>query len=223
MGGHAVGTGAALGGQRRAPSTNTAGWDESDPALQRLKHDLRQPLAAISWSVQSIDGTSDMPVDLRTALEQIGRHAAWMDRLLVDALDELAGVAVVDLADALADSCSWASPCAEYDVSFTERDQAPVLVDPVGLERAARNLMDNAMRAVAGGGRIEVSVSAPGTTGVLEIADSGPGFGALSPRHGHGLVGVRRFVERFGGELVCGTSSLGGALVQLVLPRAVGW
>jgi signal transduction histidine kinase len=185
------------------------------PALLRLRHDLRQPLAAIRWSVDAVDGAEDMPLHLSSALDQIGRQARWMERLLSEVLDAPAEVVVVDLADALAASCSTAAPRAPYDLTFTKAGEVPVLVDPVGLERAARNLMDNAIRAVAGGGRIEVKVTSRGTRGVLEVADSGPGFG--------GLVGVRRFVERFGGDLAYGTSSLGGALVQLSLPRAWGW
>jgi signal transduction histidine kinase len=200
------------------------GSDEPDhPALLRLRHDLRQPLAAIRWSVDAVTGSDDMPIHLSTALDQIGRQARWMERLLAEMLDAQAEVVVVDLADAIAGCCSTAPPGAPYDFSFTKAGEVPVLVDPVGLERAARNLIDNAIWAVAGGGRIEVIVTASGNRGVLGVADSGPGFGALSPRQGHGLVGVRRFVERFGGDLACGTSSLGGALVELSLPRALGW
>jgi signal transduction histidine kinase len=200
------------------------GSDEPDhPALLRLRHDLRQPLAAIRWSVDAVTGTDDMPMHLSAALDQIGRQARWMERLLAEMLDAQADVVVVDLADALAGCCSTAPPSAPYDFSFTKVGEVPVLVDPVGLERAARNLIDNAIRAVAGGGRIEVNVTARGKRGVLGVADSGPGFGQLSPRQGHGLVGVRRFVERFGGDLAYGTSPLGGALVELSLPRALGW
>lgn len=192
------------------------------PALLRLKHDLRQPLAAIRWSVDAANVSADASDDLSVALDHIGRQARWMERLLTEALDAAGQVVVVDLADALAGCCSTVPPSAPYDLTFTRGGRVDVLVDPVGLERAARNLLDNAIRAVTGGGRIEVRVSAQGSQGVLEVADSGPGFGALSPRHGHGLVGVRHFVERFGGELAYGTSRLGGALVQLSLPRVWG-
>jgi signal transduction histidine kinase len=146
-----------------------------------------------------------------------------MQRLLAEALEAPTEVVVVDLADALADCCSAAPPSASYDLLFTSVGAVPVLVDPVGLQRAARNLLDNAVRAVGASGRIEVSVTACDTHAVLEVADSGPGFGTLSPRHGHGLVGVRRFAERFGGDLSYGTSTLGGALVRLSLPCAWGW
>jgi signal transduction histidine kinase len=223
MHGNAVCISASLGEHRETHPTSKGSDQPDHPGLLRLRHDLCQPLAAIRWSVDAVTGSDDMPVHLSTALDQIGRQARWMERLLAEMLDAPAEVVVVDLADALADCCSTAPPSAPYDLSFTKADEVPVLVDPVGLERAARNLIDNAIRAVAGGGRIEVNVTARGKRGVLEVGDSGPGFGQLTPRHGHGLVGVRRFVERFGGELAYGTSSLGGALVQLSLPRALGW
>ena len=207
-------------GVRRRPGDSDK---PNDPALLRLRHDLRQPLAAIRWSVEAVNDADDVPADLGIALDLIGRQARWMERLLAEVLDAPSRVAVVDLGDSVADCCSTALPSAPYDLSFTKVGQVSVLVDPVGLERAARNLMDNAVRAVAGGGRIEVNVRERGTRGVLEVADSGPGFGGLSPRQGHGLVGVRHFVERFGGELACGTSKLGGALVELSLPLALGW
>ena len=93
-----------------------------------------------------------------------------------------------------------------------------MLVDPVGLKRVVWNLLDNARRAVAKGGEVEVRVRQRGRDALLEVADSGPGFGHLPPQHGLGLIGVRRFAERFGGDFSVGTSSLGGALVTLRLP-----
>lgn len=170
-----------------------------------------------------MNSSHDVPVHLTRMLDHIGRQARWMDRLLSEVLDEPFEVAVVDLADTVGACCSAAPPGAPYELTFTRAGTVPVLVDPVGLERAARNLLDNAGRAVAGGGRIEVTVSATASGGVLEVADSGPGFGGLVPQQGHGLVVVRHFVERFGGDLEFGTSTLGGALVRLGLPRASGW
>jgi signal transduction histidine kinase len=213
-----------LGGRSGGSSRSRGSTREPEsPDLLRLRHDLRQPLAAISWSVDAVHGAEDLPEHLSTALDNIGAQARWMERLLAEVLDEAAAVTVVDLADTLVDCCSYAPPGAPYDLIFVQGGGVPVLVDPVGLQRAARNLLDNAVRAVPDGGRIQVKVGARGDHGVLEVADSGPGFGHVPTHQGHGLVGVRRFVERFGGDLVCGASSLGGALVQLRLPRALGW
>lgn len=224
MSGHATGRGATLGGRTGSRKTNRERiTGTQDPEVLRIKHDLRQPLAAIVWSLEAMHDADDLPMRHRIALEQIERDAHWMSRLLTEAFGTQAKVSVVDLGDSVAGSCSTTPTSAPYDVVFTQAGETPVLVDPVELQRAARNLMDNAMRAVADGGRIEVDVSSVGGRGVLQVGDSGPGFGGLSPRHGLGLVGVRRFVERFGGDLAFGTSSLGGALVQLSLPRAFGW
>ncbi len=209
--------------QTRDHEESGPGTAPGDPDLQRLRHDLRQPLAAISWSLETFDGRLDVPTDLREALAQMGRQADWMQRVLTAALDDGSSVEVVDLTGALVAPCSVTPPHAAYEIRFDPSGRTPVLVDPVGLERSARNLLDNAARAVSGGGVIEVTVTQRDGRAVLEVADSGPGFGRVPPQNGHGLVGVRRFAERFGGELVCGTSSLGGALVGLALPIAVGW
>jgi len=196
--------------------------DRDTPDFQRLRHDLQQPLTAIRWSLDSIEGSDDLPVHLSTALRDIERQALWMERLLAGLLGTPERVAVVDVGDVLGDCCST-SPGTPYDLTFTAAGDVPVIVDPVALERAARNLIDNAIRAVADGGQIEVSVSTLGSRAVIEVADSGPGFGKLAPRQGHGLIQVRKFVDRFGGDLAWGSSRFGGALVRLSLPRAVGW
>jgi two-component system sensor histidine kinase MprB len=205
----------------RGDANRTRGGDP--PALQRLRHDLRQPLAAIRWSLDGVLGNEDLPVDVSSTLHDIGRQTRWMERLLAEMLDAPSEVLVVDLAGVVAACCSATAVDAPYDVRFEAGGEARVLVDPVGLERVDRNILDNAVRAVSGSGRIDVRVTTHENDAIMEVADSGPGFGRLKPRHGHGLVGARRFVDRFGGELACETSSLGGALVRMSLPRAIGW
>lgn len=202
-------------------ATSTQAEEEQGLAGILLRHDLRQPLAAVTLLVDAITTVDGLPPDVRAGLDLIQQHTEWMRRL-IRGHDDDGPVEVTDLADAVP-PWSHEQPWAPYRVEIDHLDHAPVLVDPVALQRATRNLLANATRAVADGGVVEVSVRAEDGHGVLEVADSGPGFGHLAPEHGHGLVGVRRFVERFGGQLACGTSSLGGALVTLSLPLAVGW
>jgi signal transduction histidine kinase len=213
-------------GIRWIPNSKTNGVSNEDlqaAAACRLRHDLRQPLASMTFLVDSVMSTESLPPQVEAALVEVLREAQWMGRLLRSTEDENESVAVVDLSRSLEGQCTPAVGPAPYDVEVTGHERTPVLVDPVGLERAVRNVLDNAKRAVSGGGRVEVRVWPEEQHGLLEVADSGPGFGRLAPRHGHGLVGVRRFVERFGGELACGTSPLGGALVTMRLPLAFGW
>jgi signal transduction histidine kinase len=93
-----------------------------------------------------------------------------------------------------------------------------VLVDPVGLRRSVRNIIENAVRAVGTHGSVEIRVRRSGAEALLEVADSGPGFGKLAPQQGLGLLTVRRFVEQSSGRFAVSTSRLGGALVSLRLP-----
>jgi signal transduction histidine kinase len=205
----------------RANAVSGEGWE--GPAARRLRHDLRQPLASMTFLVDSVISTESLPPQVEAALVEIIHEAQWMGRLLRSSEDDHEEVAVVDLSRALDGPCASAPGMAPYDVEVTGHERTPVLVDPVGLERALRNVLDNAKRAVSEGGRVRVRVWPDDRHGVIEVGDSGPGFGRLAPRHGHGLVGVRRFLERFGGDLTCGTSPLGGALVTMRLPLAIGW
>jgi signal transduction histidine kinase len=204
-------------------STTITVEDFEGAAAHRLRHDLRQPLASMTILVDSVMSTESLPPRVEATFEEILREAQWMGRLLRSAEDDHEQVAVVDLSRALEGPCAWTRGSAPYDVEVTEQERTPVIVDPVGLERAIRNVVDNAKRAVSDGGRVQVRAWPEHRHGLLEVADSGPGFGGLAPRQGQGLVGVRRFVERFGGDLACGTSSLGGALVTIRLPLAFGW
>jgi signal transduction histidine kinase len=191
-------------------------------SLKELRHDLRQPLTAVRLLVDTMLSTTRVPPEAADMLDRVQQQTDWMLQLLGSDLDQQPEVSIVDLAD-IAQSPCLATPTG---VCYRERVQAEhdvsVLADPVGLKRVVWNLLDNARRAVAKGGEVEVRVRQRGRDALLEVADSGPGFGHLPPQHGLGLIGVRRFAERFGGDFSVGTSSLGGALVTLRLPLMSG-
>ena len=191
----------------------------SDEVLQEhFRHDLRQPLVAVSLLVDALVRTDDLEqVALRLA--EVQRLVDWA-LLLLREQEEEGAVQVVDIGETIADHCT----AGAYDclVRFIEAAPARIVVNPVDLTRAVRNLLDNALRASSHGGSVEVAISRDGPDAVLEVSDSGPGFGRLAPMHGHGLVEVRRFAERYGGRLQFGSSQLGGAAVSLRLPLALG-
>ena len=193
-----------------------------DLSIREFRHDLRQPLATVGLLVDTVLSTRDLPPEALDMLGRIRQQTDWMFELLRSTEAEQPEISVVDLADAVEGPCLATPSGVPYDVTFVKVDGTGVLVDPVGLKRTAWNLMDNARRAVAHGGTVEVHVRRHHRDAVLEVADSGPGFGGLPTQHGHGLVGVRRFAKRFGGDICVGASSLGGALVTLRLPLALG-
>ncbi|KJS60544.1 sensor histidine kinase [Streptomyces rubellomurinus] len=112
------------------------------------------------------------------------------------------------------------------------------VVDARALVTVLGNLIDNAVDAVEGGGRVEVSLAAAGSTLLLQVADSGPGVpeelreqvfeegwtSKDAPAHrprGLGLAMVRRLVERTGGRIVLDAGPLGGARFTVELPEAL--
>ena len=191
-------------------------------ARQRFRHDLRQPLAAASLLLDDVAGMPALEnvavARLREAQRQV-RSA--LDMLRADELGEEAAT-VLEIGEAIAaEVTSCASRC---EVRLVRERPAHVLVEPVGLLRTTRNLLDNAVHAATstpGEALVQVTIDRRGDHAVLSVDDSGPGFGHVAPRNGHGLVSVRRFAERWGGTLVFGSSPLGGARVDLRLPGAL--
>jgi signal transduction histidine kinase len=205
-------------GVLRARTSEQAGSAFAD-AQQRFRHDLRQPLVTTTLL---LEGVASLPALEPVAAERVReaqRQIAWALELLRAQEDDDERAEVVEIGAAVADHV--ASAAIGCDTRLRRRGPAHALVDPVGLVRATRNLLDNAARAVSGHGTVEVCVDRWRGQAVLGVADSGPGFGHVEPRHGYGLVYVRGFAERWGGTVTFGGSRLGGAQVTLRLPLAV--
>jgi C4-dicarboxylate-specific signal transduction histidine kinase len=102
-----------------------------------------------------------------------------------------------------------------------EGEPVTVGVDACAARRLVANLLENALVAIGSGGRVVASLHRDGDAAVVEIADSGPGFGpAGAPTFGCGLATVTSLVTCAGGSLTFGTSAWGGAKVTVRLPVA---
>ena len=145
----------------------------------------------------------------------------------------------IDLIDDLLDAArsegaeSWAEPNRVLDDALRDLRERPAsiqselppafpLPQPV-LRVVLRNLIAN---AIAAGARTVRVMSRPGRTAWrLTVEDDGAGFGGgslgRSGGNGIGLALCRRIVERRGGTVELGESSLGGARVTLILPGPV--
>jgi signal transduction histidine kinase len=101
------------------------------------------------------------------------------------------------------------------------------------LNQVFLNLLDNAARAVGATGKILVEASRVGGSLCVLVGDSGPGlpkeiakrvfepFVTSRPSGvgtGLGLAIAKQVVDRHGGTITAGTSSLGGALFTVTLP-----
>jgi signal transduction histidine kinase len=97
------------------------------------------------------------------------------------------------------------------------------LLDPVLVERAVANVVQNALRHGHAPGRpavVTLTVASHDGRAVVTVADYGPGLRAPIERSGLGLSVVRWVMREHGGLLLLGTGRRPGTCIRLVFPQA---
>ncbi len=214
-----------------------------DEFLAMLAHELRNPLAAISNAVAVLEKLGRQDDDTSRIRTIIGRQTHHLARLVDDLLDvarvttgrivvERQPVALAEVARRALQAFEAAGKTAQHEVVL-KTDSVWVIGDASRLEQVVANLLDNALRYTARGGRVIVSVQRDAAEAVLRVSDTGRGIpSALLPQifdlfvrgggsHaradglGLGLTLVRRLVELHGGsvEAISAGEGLGSELV----------
>lgn len=220
-----------------------------DEFLSLLGHELRNPLAAISTAVQLLSG--GVTAEQRVSLDgMMIRQLKLMRRLLDDLLD-LGRIrhGHIRLKKDRLDLAKFLQHITEVSqATTTERGQELVLrlpsevvtfkADEARLEQVAINLLSNASKYTAQGGRIELSGGREGSEVVLRCKDNGRGippdmhekifepFIRVEPLadRGEGSIGiglalVKRLVELHGGTVSVESDGSGmGSEFQVRLP-----
>jgi two-component system sensor histidine kinase KdpD len=227
--------------------------------LESVSHDLRTPLASIRTSAGTLmdpDLVLD-PDEIRASAAAIDREAQRLNRLVGNLLDLSrieAGVLRVaeealDLDDVVAGAIALVEGRAGLRRIEVAAEEGAVIADPILLEEALVNLLDNAIRHTPEGSAIRISTGfAAGSGGGsgerpalvrLTVEDSGSGvpdealprifdrfFRAGGKRRsagtgmGIGLAVVRGFVEAMGGRVAARGSDLGGLAIDVELRAA---
>jgi two-component system sensor histidine kinase KdpD len=217
--------------------------------LQSVSHDLRTPLATIRAAAGTLRPDSDLDEEGRHAsAAAIEREVERMDRLVANLLDlgrieagELkADLDVFELDDLAGRTLDRFAPRLAGHQVRIDVPSIPVLVDPVFLDEALTNVLDNALKFTAAASEIRISATSRDNDAVrLVVEDDGAGvpdelldrlferfFRATTPGvrgrpgTGIGLAVVRGLVEAMGGEVRARRSELGGLAVEIELPRA---
>lgn len=218
--------------------------------LTSVSRDLRAPVSALqeeaeglrrSWEGLSAEHRADRLDRLVAESQSLQRRVANLldiSRLESGAL-ELHRTAVALrplLEDALARLETLAGD-REIHLDLP-KDAPPFMADPVLLEQAVVNLLENAFRFTPPGSPVELRAWATERSLTLSIADRGPGFPegqeqrALDklvafpnpyarPGAGLGLALARQVAEAHGGFLQAANRPQGGAQILLSLPRTV--
>lgn len=192
--------------------------------LQRLDHELKNPLTIIRLGIVNLQQGSHRPEEQAASLARIGQQVQRLGRLIVDLrwLAELDARNTehrpVNLQQLLAEVVEIAEEIPEYGqrpVTLSIQ-QVPWPVSAVWGDRdllmvAFRNLLDNALKYTSDGDRVEIRASDDGQAAIVEIADTGPGIPEAELPH--------IFEELFRGEDAAAApgSGLGLALVQRII------
>jgi signal transduction histidine kinase len=224
-------------------------------SVSNLSHDLRSPLTATVACLETLDrrwGADAARADDRAMLEvalRNTRNAAQLVRSLGDLalLDEpefkLQPMAV-DLGEMLDDIVMrFADRAAQQGVTLRHDGAAGAAVfaavDIELFERAMANLVDNALKHTATGGRVTLHVAGGDDHVHVVVADSGSGIAAADLEHlfdrfytgsgargdadgggkGLGLAIVKRIVELHRGDVAVRSALGEGTAVTIRLPR----
>lgn len=225
---------------------------EQESFLAMVSHQFKTPLASLQLSLETMTLRTLSPDQMRTLTERMLSDLTRMETMVSRILDSVRlSRGRVDLKR---EPVPLAGAVARVVGQFEERarrhrieleariaDDLQVLADPLAVDVVVRNLVENAINAVApvGGGKIAVSSRRAGTEIELVVRDSGVGFrpvdeGRLFEKFsrlesgagayygtGLGLYIVKRLMQLADGRVAAHSEGIGrGAEFRVAWPAA---
>jgi two-component system, OmpR family, sensor histidine kinase KdpD len=218
--------------------------------LQSVSHDLRTPLATIRAAAGTLRPDSGLDVAEREeSADAIDREVEYLNRMVTNLLDlsriEAGALRperdAFELDDLVGRTLERLRPRLAGRSLDVRLSGPPVDVDPIFVDEAVTNALENAMKYTPASASIRVrSMELPGEPFVrLSIEDGGPGAppgtlnrlfdkfyrvpgsaGGSRAGTGIGLAVTRGLIEATGGRVQARKSDLGGLAIDLDLPVA---
>ena len=216
-----------------------------------VTHDLKTPLASIKFGVTSLLTDRDvLDRDQQTELLQtVTEETDRLDRLVGNILElaqsragalvlERRKVGIDELLDAMLTRMRARSGHVEIR-SLIRSDVPDLWVDPVQMDQALTNVLENALAHSPAGGVIDISVARYRSIVEIRIVDRGPGIPAedrervfeafYRSMNAHGKAGsglgltiARAIIVTHGGGVRIETAPGGGTTVVISLPTDIG-
>jgi two-component system sensor histidine kinase PilS (NtrC family) len=205
-----------------------------------IAHELRNPLASISGSIELLYNEVELDGENRRLMELIMRESDRLDRIITDFLNfaklRAPRKRPVDVGTCLEEVVTLVrnnAPLVDgVDVDLVVEELPHVRLDDEQIRQVFFNLVVNACEAMKGAGRVEIVAEAPNDTEVrLAFRDSGPGiesvdvdrlfepfFTTKSDGTGLGLAIANKIVAAHGGTVDFSNRDGGGAEFIIVLP-----
>lgn len=214
-----------------------------------IAHEINNPLAIIAestgWLKSRLDKEPELPADLHERFNlALGKIEAGVDRAkrithqLLSFSRKIEWTHqefnLVELVEEVVDFTRRASKSAEAEVIFRPPPHPVILFsDPNQIRQVIINIVTNAIQAVGGGGKIELSVTSDPNGVHIRIADNGPGiprenlervfepfFSTKPPGQGTGLgLSIsKNIMEKLNGNITVETRIGEGAAFTVSLP-----
>jgi signal transduction histidine kinase len=216
-----------IDGPKEQRDLASPGWcdhpSDGSEMVRQLAHDLCQPLAAIRALAYATDAEAQAPVlqRLHLIVEQTARLTEIVDDLLAGpgtgpapARDR---TEIHELVRDVVESqrLTYLGCIALHQVS---EKACYVPTSATRVRRALANVLANATRAAGAEGSVQLTQRTLDDFEVIEIADSGPGFGQVPLVHGIGLRITEGVLAECGGHMDIERRAPGQTLVRLWLP-----
>lgn len=219
----------------------------SEDFIAEAAHRVRTPLAIVRTKAEVAQRRAKDP-ETRSALKEMihavddsSRTAGQLlDHAMVTfRLDHLVReeISLVRLMEDAVERLRPMSDLKDIDIESSSHEDAVIFGDPILLQNALSNLLDNAVKYSTAGSRVSVSLALNSDGPELKVEDTGPGFPGTDLNHlsnrfargdnaqgivgsGLGLTIVKEVVEAHGGQMQIKNNSGGGACVSLLFPSS---
>jgi len=213
----------------------------------RMAHEIRNPLASMSGSVQLLADQGSIVENDQRLLKIILRETDRLNSLITDFLTYARPVSPhkepIDFYVFIEDICLLLSSNRHFgDITITNRVPKDMIIhaDPNQLRQIMLNLLNNAVEATQNGGRIDVDALLVKKTAqsllqeehaVITVSDNGSGIADEAATHlfepfwttknngtGLGLAISYRIIEEHGGTITAESPPAGGCRMTITLP-----
>ena len=207
-------------------------------------HDIRNPVSVLRGYADALNSSANDPERVREFARRVKIEADRLGHLSGELLDYSRGEVRLDLSVcSLTEIITTATGYLDekfqkggVELVLDVRQSTSVVVDFQRCVRALLNLIDNARKACAKGGRVTVSVDWDESSWSVRIEDTGEGMSAETKEHmfepffsespkggsGLGLVVVRNTVEAHGGTLTAESVLGEGTVFVVTVPLKAG-